>query len=41
LDIITKSTQLAEAIANAETLVTNAGESAFRAFVLSCNAADH
>ena len=38
LDIVNKPMQLAEAIADAETLITNAGESAFRAFMLSRNA---
>lgn len=38
LDIVNKPMQLAEAIANAETLITNTGESAFRAFLLSRNA---
>lgn len=37
LDIVNKPMQLAEAIANTETLITNTGESAFRAFLLSRN----
>lgn len=41
LDIVNKPMQLAEAIANTETLITNTGESAFRAFLLSRNAVKH
>ena len=35
LDIVNKPMQLAEAISNVETLITNTGETAFRAFLLS------
>lgn len=41
LDIVNKPMPLAEAIASAETLITNTGESAFRAFLLSRNAVKH